>query len=121
MAFTINNNLFFIDSMQFIKSNLDALVRHLSDNDFKYLLQEFSCDFIELVKQKRVHPFECMDSFKKLFDKKLPGRFELLSSLKDECISEKDYLYAINVWNMFKMNTMGDYHDLYLKRRFVIG
>ena len=30
-------------------------------------------------------------------------------------MSEKDYLKAIDVWNMFKMNTMGDYRDLYLK------
>ena len=37
------------------------------------------------------------------------------SSLKDRCISEKDYFKAINVWNIFRMNTMGDYHDLYLK------
>ena len=35
--------------------------------------------------------------------------------MKDECISEKDYLKANKVWNLFKMNTMGDYHDLYLK------
>ena len=33
----------------------------------------------------------------------------------NECISEKDYLHADNIWNMFKMNTMGDYHDFYLK------
>ena len=37
------------------------------------------------------------------------------SSLQDECISEKDYLRTINVWNVFKMNTMGNYHYLYLK------
>ena len=36
-AFTINNNLVFIDSMQFMHSSLDALVKNLSDNDFKYL------------------------------------------------------------------------------------
>ena len=35
--------------------------------------------------------------------------------LKEKCISEKDYSQASNVWNKFKMNTMGDYHDLYLK------
>ena len=40
---------------------------------------------------------------------------QIFSSLKEECISEKDYLHAIDVWLMFKMNTMGDYHDLYLK------
>ena len=56
-----------------------------------------------------------MDSFKKFSEDKLPDRCELFSSLKDECISERDYLQAINVWNVFKMNTMGDYHDFYLK------
>ena len=28
---------------------------------------------------------------------------------------KKDYWRANNVWDMFKMNAMGDYHDLYLK------
>ena len=32
----------------------------------------------------------------------------------DECISEKDYFNTIDVWIMFKMNTKGDYQDLYL-------
>ena len=36
MAFTINKNLVFIDSMQFMNSSLDALVKNLSDNGFKY-------------------------------------------------------------------------------------
>ena len=40
---------------------------------------------------------------------------QFFSSLKDECIIEKDYLRAISVWNVFKINAMGDYHDLYLK------
>ena len=40
---------------------------------------------------------------------------EFFSSLKDRCISGKDYFKAINVWNVFKMNTVGDCHDLYLK------
>ena len=56
-----------------------------------------------------------MDSFKKFSEDKLPDRCEFFSSLKDECISEKDYQRAINVWNVFKMNAIGDYHDLYLK------
>ena len=52
---------------------------------------------------------------KSFFDEKLPDRCEFFSSLKDESISQKYYLNAIDVWNVFKMNTMGDYHDLYLK------
>ena len=56
-----------------------------------------------------------MNSFETFSKDKLPDRCKFFSSLKDECISEKDYSYAIDVWNVFKMNTMGDYHDLYLK------
>ena len=41
--------------------------------------------------------------------------FLVFSSLKDACICKKDYLHAIDVWIMFKKNTMVDYHDLYLK------
>ena len=115
MTFTINNNLFFIDSMQFMNSSLEALVKNLSDNDFKYLSEEFSGDLLELVKQKRVYPYEYMNSFEKFSEDKLPDRCEFFSFLKDECISEKDYLHAINVWNTFKFYAMGDYHDFYLK------
>ena len=102
MDFTINNNLGFVDRMQFMNSSLNGLIKILSDNDFKYLSQEFSGELLELVKQKGKGD-------------KLLDRCEFFSSSKDECINEKYYLRAINVWNMFKINTMGDYYHIYLK------
>ena len=36
MTFKINGSLVFIDSLQFIKSSLDSLVKNLMDEDFKY-------------------------------------------------------------------------------------
>ena len=42
MAFTINKNLVFIDSKQFMNSSLRKLVKDLSDSDFKYLSEEFN-------------------------------------------------------------------------------
>ena len=94
MAFTINRNLFFIDRMQIMKSSSDSLVTNLSDNDFKYLSEEFSSEFLKLVKQKGVYAYEYMDSFKKFSEDKLPDRCKFCSSLKEKCISEKDYLKA---------------------------
>ena len=52
--------------------------------------EEFSGEFLELVKQKGVYPYEYMDSFKKFSENKLPDRSKFFSSLKDECISESD-------------------------------
>ena len=39
MAFFLNKNLVFIDSMQFMNSSLDKLVKNLSHDDFKYLTE----------------------------------------------------------------------------------
>ena len=64
IAFTINNNLVLIENMQFMNSSLNKLVKNLSDNDFKYLAQEFSVDLLELAKQKGVYPYKYVNSFK---------------------------------------------------------
>ena len=74
MAFTINRNLVFIDSMQFMNSSLDALVKNLSDNGFKFLSEVFRGGFLKLVKQKGVYPYEYIDSFKTFSDDKLLDR-----------------------------------------------
>ena len=76
MAFTTNNN--FIDSMQFMNSSLNKLVKNLSDNDFKYLSQEFSGDLLQLVKQKGLYPDEYMESFEKFSEDELSDNLNFL-------------------------------------------
>ena len=58
--------------------------------------------------------------FKSFLTKKLRDRCKFYSSLKDECISEKVYLRAINVSNTSKRKAMGDYYDLYLKTNVLL-
>ena len=43
MAFILNKNLVFIDSMQFMNSSFEKqkLAKNVLDDDFKYLIQEF--------------------------------------------------------------------------------
>ena len=52
MAFILNKNLVFIDSMQFMNSSLEKLVKNLTDDDFKYLTEAFGSKNLELLKQK---------------------------------------------------------------------
>ena len=59
----MGKNLVFIDSMQFINSSLDKLVKNLSDEDFKYLVKEFGSKNLRLLKQKGADPNEYMNSF----------------------------------------------------------
>ena len=65
-----------------MNSSLDALVKNLSHNDFKYLSEEFSGDLLNLIKQKEVYPSAYMDSFKRFSKDKLSDRCKLFYSLK---------------------------------------
>ena len=47
MAFILNKNLVFIDSMQFMNSSLEKLVKNLSDDDFKYLTKLDRADCLD--------------------------------------------------------------------------
>ena len=84
MAFFLGKNLVFIDSMQFMNSNLDKLVKNLSDEDFKYLVKEFGSENLEILKQKGAYPYEYMNSFKRFNEETLPARKYFFSSTKKE-------------------------------------
>ena len=56
----MNKNVLLIDSNQFMNSSLDKLVKNMSDEDFKYLVEELGSKNLELLKRKgelslRVH------------------------------------------------------------------
>ena len=115
MAFTINKNIVFIDSMQFMNSSIYLLVKILNDKDFKYLSEEFSGKHFKLVKEKGIYPYEYMNSFKRFNENELPDKSKFFSSLDDTGINEKEYDRAIKVWKIFKIKNLGEYHDLHLK------
>ena len=115
MIFTINKNLVFSDSMQFVNSSLGLLVKNLMSRDFKYFSKEFSGEYLRLVKEKGIYPHKYMNSFKKFSENKLPDKSNFFSSLKDSGINKEQYDRAVNVWKIFKIKNFGEYHNLYLK------
>ena len=89
--------------MEFKNSSLDKLVNNLSDEDFKYLVEEFGSENLELLKQKDDYPYGYMNSFKRFNEEKLPARKYFLVQQKKEkflmmvkyqtvTLSVKDYL-----------------------------
>ena len=56
-----------------------------------------------------------MNSFKRFNEDELPDKSKFFSSLKDSEISERECERAVNVWKLFKIKILGEYHDLYLK------
>ena len=123
----LNKNLVFIDSMQFMNSSLEKLVKNFSNNDFKYLTEELGFKKIELLKQKGAYTYEYMDSFKRYSEEKLHNKKYFYSSVKDGVtgdngkkldghISNEDYLNCKKIWNGLNIIDMGDYYDHYLKK-----
>ena len=99
----------------------------MSDDDFKYLTEEFGSENLEFLKQKGAYPYEYMDWFERFNEEKLSHKKCFYSSVNDGTtdengekldgdISDKNYLTCKNIWNKFNMKNMGDYHNHYLKK-----
>ena len=104
----------FLDSFKFTLAGLEGLVKNLSLKDLKETNRFFG-EKIDLVSRKGVYPYEYMDDFKKFKKQSLPKKTSFFSRLKQEKISEEDFLHAQKVWKEFELKNMGDFHDLYLK------
>ena len=88
MSFAINNKLSFFDSFQFLSFFLDSLVKNLSKDNFKYLIQKFDKNKLDLVKENVFCPYKYMTDFQK-FKEKLPSKEMFYSSLRAKRISDK--------------------------------
>ena len=55
----------FIDSMQCLNFSFDKLVKSLSDEDFKYLVEDSGSEDLELLKQKGDYNYEYINSFER--------------------------------------------------------
>ena len=115
MTLFLYKNLVFIDSMQFMDSSLDKLVKNKSDKDSKYLVEEFCSRNLELLKQKGAYSYEYMNSFKRFNEENLPAKKYFFSStekgkisndgkISDGHISVKDYLTCKKNWDQFEMS-----------------
>ena len=139
---TIAYKLRFIDSFRFMSTSLSELVDNMSgifnsieckscieNNRCKQckkliegLIKKFPsvyqfCNgdlnkFILLL-QKGVYPYEYMDSWEKFDETTLPPKEVFHSNLNLEDISDEDNAHAQEVWDVFKIKNLGEYHNLY--------
>ena len=102
----------FVDSFKFLPTSLGALVNNLPKDAFKNLERYFTAEEADLIKRKGSYPYEYMNTEERFKETKLPPKKAFYSRLTGEGITE-DYKHALNVWNVFKMKTFLDYHELY--------
>ena len=70
--------------------------------------------FVMLLR-KGVYPNEYMTGWDKFNEASIPSKESFYSNLTMENITEIDYIHANNVFETFKLNNLGDYHDLYVQ------
>ena len=56
-----------------------------------------------------------MDSWERLDEISLPKKEEFYSDLNMEGVTNVDYRHAKRVYKHFKINILGEYHDLYVQ------
>jgi hypothetical protein len=113
----------FLDSLQFVLSGLEALVKITRKaKDDKNLFEHLLAGFPEnnqkqnnLLTQKGIYPYDHMKDWKSFDEEKLPSKECFYSKLNKCHVDSEDYERAQLVWKLFKCKNMGDYHDLYLK------
>ena len=68
-----------------------------------------------LLLRKGVYPYEYMDSWERFNETSLPSKEDFYSNLNMENIDDIDYRHGNNVFNIFKLDNLGGYHDLYVQ------
>ena len=65
--------------------------------------------------RKGVYPYEYMDTCERFSEISLPSKGDFYSNLNMKDISDIDYRHANNVFKRFKLENLGNYHDLYVQ------
>ena len=66
-----------------------------------------------LLLRKGIYPYEYIDSWERFDETSLSEKKAFYNSLTMEGITGVDYRHAKRVYKEFKINNLGDYHDLY--------
>ena len=72
-------------------------------------------DKFVLLLRKGFYPYEYADTWERFSEISLPSKEDFYSNLNMEDISDIDYRHANNVFKVFKLENLGDYHDLYVQ------
>ena len=118
------------DSFQHLSSSLSTLVGNLKKNVetvrlkdkfpnlWKYFKNKWShlpIECFQMLTKKLPFPYKYFDSLSRFAEQELPPIEEYYNDLMDEPASDEDYAFAQDLWGKFRLNTLGDLHDLYVE------
>ena len=133
MQINLGKNTVIKDSMNFLGSSLDKLVKNLKDegrqkgnmrevfkhtysyfDDLRTKIPSLTEEDFDLLTRKNVYCYDYMTDLSKCDEPCLPPIDKFYSRLTGESISNDDYHHAKNVFERFLCKDLGDYTDLYV-------
>lgn len=129
--------LVFVDSYAFMNRSLSDLAGNLDRTEFKILKSEIydnagdESAWLPLLNRttrsaeskaatlgalirKGVYPYDHIESLAVFDETALPTRDQFFSKLSESSITESEYEHAEQIWKLFEIRSLGEYHDLYL-------
>ena len=68
-----------------------------------------------LLLRKSVYPYEYMDNWERFNETSLPNKESFYSNLNMQNIDDIDYTHGNNIFKIFELKNLGEYHDLYVQ------
>ena len=68
-----------------------------------------------LLLRKGVYPYEYLDNWERFNETSLPNKESFYSNLNMENFDDIDYRHGNNVFKIFKLKNLAEYHDLYVQ------
>ena len=68
-----------------------------------------------LLLRKGVYPYKYMDNWERFSETSLPNKESFCSNLNMDNIEDIDYRHGNNVFKIFELKNLGEYHDLYIQ------
>lgn len=110
----------FIECCQILPWDLENLVKHMKNNDFKEVSNKFGSQNLDLILKQGIPHTQFIDSFQKWQKAQVPVKAAFFSSLAEANISPDQIEHAEKVWSSFDLKTNEEYLDIYLKRNVFI-
>lgn len=120
------NSFIFLDSIAFLQAGLSTLSDDLknSGHDYPIIRQTdlvltngvFDPEKFHMVLQKGIFCYDYCSSLRKMDKtKSLPPIHAFYSSIQESSVTEREYFFACQVWQKFKINNLTEYAMLYCR------
>ena len=122
IALTLGSFIF-LDSFQHLGESLSVLPKNLKEKGkdcFVYTLKHTDSANYELLLCKGVFCYTYLHHFCNFEEPRLPPCECFMNDLNQEQICAEDYTHAQNVWDTRCCQTLGEYHDVYLRSDVLI-